>query len=110
MNHHADVTDGHGANVWDSAAKGTVILKNNGVLPLTGNEKLTTVFGSDAGPNLYGPNGCADRGISKYATYTTQSISADNTHRLRQRHTRNGLGQWDSKLPVSRHTRRRYPG
>jgi beta-glucosidase len=45
-----------------AAAKGTVILKNNGALPLTGKEKLTTVFGSDAGPNTWGPNGCSDRG------------------------------------------------
>ena len=37
-------------------------MKNNGALPLTGNEKWTGVFGEDAGENLYGPNGCADRG------------------------------------------------
>ena len=44
------------------AAKGTVLLKNNGALPLTGKEKLTTVFGSDAAENGWGPNGCSDRG------------------------------------------------
>lgn len=110
VNRHVDVTEDHGANIRDSAAKGTVILKNNGVLPLTGKEKLTTVFGSDAGPNLYGPNGCVDRGRSHCIPGEERCISANNIHRLRQRHTRNGLGQWDSKLPVSSHTRRRYPG
>lgn len=38
------------------------MLKNNGALPLTGNERLTTVFGEDAGENGWGPNGCGDRG------------------------------------------------
>lgn len=44
------------------AAKATVLLKNDGALPLTGREKLTTVFGSDAAENPWGPNGCGDRG------------------------------------------------
>lgn len=62
VNWHVDVTGDHGAEIRQQAAKGTVILKNNGALPLTGKEKLTTVFGSDAGPNGWGPNGCSDRG------------------------------------------------
>jgi beta-glucosidase len=63
VNYHVDVTGDHGANIRVAAARGTVILKNtNGTLPLTGREKLTAVFGSDAGPNTYGPNGCGDRG------------------------------------------------
>jgi beta-glucosidase len=82
VNHHVDVTEDHGANIRDSAAKGTVILKNNGVLPLTGKERLTTVFGSDAGPNLYGPNGCTDRGISYRATPAARCLPANDTHRL----------------------------
>jgi beta-glucosidase len=82
VNHHVDVTEGHGANIRDSAAKGTVILKNKGVLPLTGKERLTTVFGSDAGPNLYGPNGCTDRGMSNNKARATQGLRTDNTHRL----------------------------
>ncbi|PPJ50874.1 hypothetical protein CBER1_07097 [Cercospora berteroae] len=60
VNYHVD--EDHGANIRDSTPKGTVILKNNGVLPLSGKEKLTSVFGSDAGPNTWGPNGCSDRG------------------------------------------------
>jgi beta-glucosidase len=82
VNYHVDVTENHGANIRDSAAKGTVILKNNGALPLTGKEKLTTVFGSDAGPNLYGPNGCADRGMSHYVTFTSRGLPTNIINRL----------------------------
>ena len=63
VNWHVDVTENHGANIRTAAARGTVVLKNsNGTLPLTGKEKITAVFGSDAGPNTWGPNGCSDRG------------------------------------------------
>jgi len=34
----------------------------NGALPLHGSEVLTAVIGDDAGANVYGPNGCSDRG------------------------------------------------
>ena len=40
----------------------TVLLKNTGVLPLTGREKFTAVFGDDSTENPYGPNGCPDHG------------------------------------------------
>lgn len=62
VNHHVDVQTGHAAHIRETAVKGTVLLKNTGALPLTGSEKLTAVFGSDAAENQYGPNGCADRG------------------------------------------------
>ncbi|KAK5135458.1 hypothetical protein LTR08_005246 [Meristemomyces frigidus] len=62
INYHVDVRGDHAANIRTQAAKGTVLLKNNGALPLTGKEKLTGVFGSDASENQYGPNGCSDRG------------------------------------------------
>ncbi|KAK5125392.1 hypothetical protein LTR85_000501 [Meristemomyces frigidus] len=62
VNYHLDVRDEHAANIRNFAAKGTVLLKNNGALPLSGKEKLTAVFGSDASENQYGPNGCSDRG------------------------------------------------
>lgn len=62
LNHHVDVQQDHFQGIREVAAKGTVLLKNNNALPLTGKEKLTTVFGSDAAENQYGPNGCADRG------------------------------------------------
>ena len=63
INDHVEVGGEHYANIRRHAAMGTVLLKNtNGALPLTGNEKLTTVFGSDAAENGWGPNGCPDRG------------------------------------------------
>jgi len=62
VNYHVDVRGDHATGIREVAAKGTVLLKNNGSLPLTGHEQLTAVFGSDAGENVYGPNGCPDRG------------------------------------------------
>ncbi|KAK6430127.1 hypothetical protein LTR95_013724 [Oleoguttula sp. CCFEE 5521] len=62
LNEHLDVQDDHAELIRKIDADGTVLLKNNGALPLTGKEKLTTVFGSDAGEAMYGPNGCGDRG------------------------------------------------
>lgn len=67
VNFHVDVQDGHAEHIRESAAKGTVLLKNLGALPLTGKERLVGVFGEDAGDNQYGPNGCADRGCGKLA-------------------------------------------
>ena len=62
INEHVDVRADHSQQVRNQAAKGTVLLKNiNNALPLTGKEKLTAVFGDDAGDNPYGPNGCSDR-------------------------------------------------
>ncbi|GIZ40243.1 hypothetical protein CKM354_000359100 [Cercospora kikuchii] len=62
LNYHVDVRAEHAKDIREFAAKGTVLLKNKGALPLTGKEKLTAVFGSDAAENQYGPNGCPDRG------------------------------------------------
>jgi len=62
VNYHVDVQGEHAADIRNQAAKGTVLLKNNGVLPLSGKERLTGVFGEDATENIYGPNGCSDRG------------------------------------------------
>ncbi|PVH97580.1 glycoside hydrolase family 3 protein [Periconia macrospinosa] len=62
INEHVDVRADHFKSIRIAAAKSTVLLKNNGVLPLKGTEKFTAVFGNDAGEAEYGPNGCADRG------------------------------------------------
>lgn len=62
INDHVNVQDDHAEAIRKVAADGTVLLKNNGALPLTGKEKLTTVFGSDSAENPWGPNGCSDRG------------------------------------------------
>lgn len=62
INEHVDVRDEHAALIRQIGAASTVLLKNTGALPLTGTEKLTAVFGEDAGDNALGPNGCPDRG------------------------------------------------
>nr|OQO20788.1 hypothetical protein B0A51_11194 [Rachicladosporium sp. CCFEE 5018] len=58
VNQHVDVRREHGALIRQIGAESTVLLKNNGVLPLTGKERLIGVFGEDAGSNPLGPNGC----------------------------------------------------
>lgn len=68
INDHVDVRNDHAEAIRKVAADGTVLLKNNGALPLSGKEKLTTVFGQDASENPYGPNGCVDRGCN-YGTF-----------------------------------------
>ncbi|USP78307.1 glycoside hydrolase family 3 protein [Curvularia clavata] len=65
INQHVDVRDKHFRSIRQAAAKSTVLLKNSGVLPLSGEEKWTAVFGEDAGENPLGPNGCSDRGCDK---------------------------------------------
>ena len=63
VNEHVNVRGEHGREIRDQASKSTVLLKNtNNTLPLTKDEKFTAVFGEDAGDNMYGPNGCPDRG------------------------------------------------
>jgi beta-glucosidase len=61
INFHVDVRGDHAALIREVAAKGTVLLKNTGALPLD-KPRFLAVIGEDAGPNLNGPNGCADRG------------------------------------------------
>ncbi|GAB0135303.1 hypothetical protein EsDP_00003646 [Epichloe bromicola] len=61
LNFQVDVRRDHAAHIRESAAKGTVILKNAGSLPLN-KPKFLAVIGEDAGPNPKGPNGCPDRG------------------------------------------------
>ena len=63
INEHVDVRAEHGSLIRRIGSASTVLLKNtNNALPLTGKEKLTAVFGEDAGGNPDGPNGCPDRG------------------------------------------------
>ncbi|KAF2151018.1 glycoside hydrolase family 3 protein [Myriangium duriaei CBS 260.36] len=66
VNKHVNVQADHKDNIREVAAKGAVLLKNSGALPLNApNVKLTGVFGADAGPNFQGPNGCSDRGCDQ---------------------------------------------
>lgn len=63
VNENVDVRGEHARLVRQIGSASTVLLKNtNSVLPLSGKEKLTAVFGNDAGSNPAGPNGCTDRG------------------------------------------------
>ncbi|KAK1756325.1 hypothetical protein QBC47DRAFT_184753 [Echria macrotheca] len=61
INHHVDVRAEHALTIREVAAKGTVLLKNTGALPLK-KPKFLVVVGEDAGGNPFGPNACSDRG------------------------------------------------
>ena len=63
VNQHVDVQGDHAQTIREVAAKGSVVLKNDGVLPLT-KPRFLAVIGEDAGPNPRGPNGCPDRGCN----------------------------------------------
>lgn len=65
INEHVDVRGNHKQLIRKIGADSTVLLKNEGALPLTGKEKFTAVIGEDAGTNRDGPNGCADRGCNQ---------------------------------------------
>lgn len=64
INEHVDVRANHGELIRKIGAASTVLLKNEGALPLTGKEKFTAVIGEDAGSNPEGPNGCDDHGCN----------------------------------------------
>ncbi|RYO87722.1 hypothetical protein DL766_005008 [Monosporascus sp. MC13-8B] len=64
INWHIDVQDDHGDLIREIGAKATVLLKNEGALPLK-KPKFLAVIGEDAAPNPLGPNGCPDRGCNK---------------------------------------------
>ncbi|PBP28603.1 beta-glucosidase 1 precursor [Diplocarpon rosae] len=62
VNFHVDVRGDHATLIRDIGARATVLLKNlNNTLPLS-KPKFVAVIGEDAGPNMNGPNSCADRG------------------------------------------------
>lgn len=61
VNFQVDVRGDHADLIREVAAKGTVLLKNEGGLPLN-KPRFLAVIGEDAGPNPRGPNGCSDRG------------------------------------------------
>ncbi|KAL2200843.1 glycoside hydrolase family 3 protein [Corynascus similis CBS 632.67] len=64
INSHVDVRGDHGNLIREIAAKGTVLLKNTGSLPLK-KPKFVAVIGEDAGSSPNGPNGCSDHGCDE---------------------------------------------
>lgn len=59
---HKNVQNGHKKIIREIGAASTILLKNNnGTLPLQKPGRVL-LLGSDAGPAMRGPNGCADRG------------------------------------------------
>ncbi|KAM5344285.1 hypothetical protein ACJ41O_012822 [Fusarium nematophilum] len=60
INQHIDVRSDHAALIREIGAAATVLLKNEGSLPLQ-RPKFVAVFGEDAGGNPNGPNSCPDR-------------------------------------------------
>ena len=61
INFHVDVRADHGNLIREIGAKGTVLLKNTGSLPLK-KPKFLAVIGEDAGSNPNGYSSCSDRG------------------------------------------------
>ncbi|ETS77700.1 beta-glucosidase A [Pestalotiopsis fici W106-1] len=64
VNWHVDVRSNHSELIRTVAAAGTVLLKNDGALPLE-KPKFIAVFGKNAGPSPISPNGCPDRSCDK---------------------------------------------
>ncbi|TQB74553.1 hypothetical protein MPDQ_004659 [Monascus purpureus] len=62
VNERVNVRGQHAQVIRAIGSSSTVLLKNNGALPLTGKERFVAVLGEDAGSNAYGANGCDDRG------------------------------------------------
>ncbi|RMJ21453.1 hypothetical protein PHISP_07673 [Aspergillus sp. HF37] len=65
VNEFVNVRRNHATVIHDIAVASTVLLKNDGALPLTGEESTVAVLGEDATLNKWGANGCSDRGCNE---------------------------------------------
>ena len=62
VNEHVDVRDAHSQVIRAVGSNSILLLKNtNNTLPLSKPRQIA-IIGEDAGPSIYGPNGCSDRG------------------------------------------------
>lgn len=97
INEHVDVRDHHADVIRRVGANSIIMLKNtNDALPLR-SPKQIAIIGEDAGPSLYGPNGCPDRGCdngtlamgwgsgSTNFPYLVDPLSAIQTRALKDR-------------------------
>lgn len=62
VNNRVNVRGQHADIIRRIGSASTVLLKNEGGLPLTGKERFVAMLGEDAGSNPLGANGCSDRG------------------------------------------------
>ncbi|OJJ47622.1 hypothetical protein ASPZODRAFT_1733303 [Penicilliopsis zonata CBS 506.65] len=62
VNKRVDVRADHASIIREIGSASIVLLKNEGALPLTGQERFVAILGEDAGSNANGANGCSDRG------------------------------------------------
>ncbi|ODM23820.1 putative beta-glucosidase A [Aspergillus cristatus] len=65
VNQRINVQRNHSEIIREIGEASTVLLKNKGALPLTGDEGVVGILGEDAGSNPQGANGCEDRGCDK---------------------------------------------
>lgn len=65
LNDRVSVQRDHAKVIRRIGSDSTVLLKNEGALPLTHQERMVGIIGRDAGSNPHGANGCSDRGCDQ---------------------------------------------
>lgn len=65
LNDHVNVQRDHADVIRKIGSNSMVLLKNDGALPLTHQERMVGIIGEDAGSNPLGANGCSDRGCDE---------------------------------------------
>ena len=78
VNDKVNVRGNHSSVIRELGAKSVVLLKNEGVLPLTGEEDFVALFGEDAGSNINGPNACSDRSCDEGTLAMGWGSGSDN--------------------------------
>ncbi|BFZ64033.1 hypothetical protein YB2330_005171 [Saitoella coloradoensis] len=81
VNEHVNVMADHYKVIRQIGAEANVLLKNvNCTLPFNSSNPLAHIgiFGSDAGPGMYGPNACSDRGCDNGTLAMGWGSGSDN--------------------------------